>query len=81
MKMFRADGQPSRDDECEHGFRRFEKCPHCLETENERLRDALQQCLHVVQAEIDCCKNDTPAWYKLCFASLDKARAALGEKE
>ena len=38
MKIFRIDGQPSRDDECEHGFRRFEKCAHCLAADNARLR-------------------------------------------
>jgi hypothetical protein len=41
MSTFRADGAPSRDDTCEHDYRRFEKCPHCLAAENERLREAL----------------------------------------
>jgi hypothetical protein len=41
MSTFRADGASSRDDTCEHEYRRFEKCPHCLAAENERLRETL----------------------------------------
>ena len=47
--------------------------------EIERLRKALQQCVHVVQSEIEYCKDHTTAWFKLCVATREKALAALGE--
>ena len=68
MKMFRADGAPSRDDTCEHDYRRFEKCPHCLAAENERLREALQFIAD--NWRDNKITLDTFYW---------KARAALGE--
>lgn len=61
---FRSDGAPSRDDTCGHDYRRFEKCPHCLEAENERLREALRGVIRVAD-------RDT--------AEFAAARAALGE--
>ena len=49
--------------------------------EIERLRAALRQSVHVVQSEIEYCKDHTTAWFKLCVATREKALAALGGKE
>lgn len=81
MKIFRIDGQPSRDDECEHGFRRFEKCPHCLADEIERLRAALEELLCEAE-DIFVCMADATGIDRHNFPlPFYKARAALGEKE
>ena len=50
-------------------------------SEIERLRAALLQCIHVVQSEIEYCKDHTTVWFKLGVATREKALAALGEKE
>jgi hypothetical protein len=49
--------------------------------EIERLREALQNCVYALQAEIGLCRNDTTPWRKWCVSVRDKARAALEEKE
>lgn len=96
MKTFRADGQPSRDDECEHGFRRFEKCPHCLEAENERLRSGRNACEEQFQAKVNQIIGMMDEIEKLreaiddlaqyvsradWFYLKDTTRAALGEEK
>ena len=70
MNTFRIDGQPSRDDTCEHDYRRFEKCPHCLAVEIERLREALREI---------STRNFPEGTATLELRKI--ARAALGEKE
>ena len=71
MKIFRIDGQPSRDDECEHGLRRFEKCPHCLADEIERLREALRQCYVL----FNDARNGPPNLFKICCEGMRVVRA------
>jgi len=66
MSTFRADGAPSRDDTCEHDYRRFEKCPHCLAALTDRL-----------QSYINCeARFGEEAWFE-----PDDAQAAIDEIE